>query len=172
MALFNSWLCDNIVYMCVPPPWHTHKIYSCLPSSIKAHSNDAKRFKTSLKSYLIEHAFYSLEEYYQLQWLWFLVILFYLFNFIYFVYLYSQLQLNLNNYKISCNVEHDLLFFMCFWLFYVWSWYDMLSLSLEAIVTLRYINLNTYIHTYTHSLNPWDCHKTMGCGTRHSQIVK
>jgi hypothetical protein len=43
------------------------KIYNCLPSSIKAHSNDTKRFRTSLKSYLIEHAFYSLEEYYQLQ---------------------------------------------------------------------------------------------------------
>jgi hypothetical protein len=50
------------------------KIYNCLPSSIKAHSNDAKRFKTPLKSYLIEYAFYSLEEYYKFQWLWFLAI--------------------------------------------------------------------------------------------------
>jgi hypothetical protein len=43
------------------------KIYNCLPSSIKAHSNDAKSFKTTLKSYLMEHAFYSLDEYYQFQ---------------------------------------------------------------------------------------------------------
>jgi len=35
--------------------------------SIKAHSNDAKCFKTTLKSYLIEHSFYSLDEYYQYQ---------------------------------------------------------------------------------------------------------
>jgi hypothetical protein len=33
------------------------KIYNRLPLSIKAHSNDAKRFKTTLKSYLIEHVF-------------------------------------------------------------------------------------------------------------------
>jgi hypothetical protein len=38
------------------------KIYNRLPLSIKAHSNDAKRFKTTLKNYLIEHAFYSLDE--------------------------------------------------------------------------------------------------------------
>jgi hypothetical protein len=43
------------------------KIYNCLPVSIEAHSNDAKRFKTLLKNYLIEHAFYSLDEYYQFQ---------------------------------------------------------------------------------------------------------
>jgi hypothetical protein len=43
------------------------KIYNRLPLSIKAHSNDTKRFKTSLKNYLIEHAFYSLDEYYQFQ---------------------------------------------------------------------------------------------------------
>jgi hypothetical protein len=41
------------------------KIYNRLPLSIKAHSNDAKRFNTSLKNYLIEHAFYSLDEYYE-----------------------------------------------------------------------------------------------------------
>jgi hypothetical protein len=43
------------------------KIYNRLPLSIKAHSNDAKRFKTTFKSYLIEHAFYSLDKYYQFQ---------------------------------------------------------------------------------------------------------
>jgi hypothetical protein len=54
-----------------------------LPLSIKAHSNDAKRFKTTLKNYLIEHAFYSLDEYYQFQRLWFfLFILFILFMYI------------------------------------------------------------------------------------------
>jgi hypothetical protein len=43
------------------------EIYNRLPLSIKAHSNDAKRFKTTLKNYLIDHAFYSLDEYYQFQ---------------------------------------------------------------------------------------------------------
>ena len=43
------------------------RIFNRLPLSIKAHSNDAKRFKTTLKSYLIEHSFYSLDEYYQYQ---------------------------------------------------------------------------------------------------------
>ena len=43
------------------------KIYNHLPMSIKAHSNDAKRFKATLKKYLIEHVFYSLDEYYQFQ---------------------------------------------------------------------------------------------------------
>jgi hypothetical protein len=43
------------------------KIYNRLPSSIKAHSNNAKRFKATLKRYLIEHTRYSLDEYYQFQ---------------------------------------------------------------------------------------------------------
>jgi len=41
------------------------KIYSHLPSNIKALSNDAKHFKSALKNYLIEHSFYSLDEFYQ-----------------------------------------------------------------------------------------------------------
>jgi len=41
------------------------KIYNHLPSNIDILSNDAKRFKSTLKSYLIEHTFYSLEEFYQ-----------------------------------------------------------------------------------------------------------
>jgi hypothetical protein len=43
------------------------RIYNRLPLSIKALSNDAKSFKTTLQGYLIEHAFYSLDEYYQFQ---------------------------------------------------------------------------------------------------------
>jgi hypothetical protein len=43
------------------------KVFNRLPLSIKAHSYDPKRFKTTLKNYLIEHAFYSLDEYYQYQ---------------------------------------------------------------------------------------------------------
>jgi hypothetical protein len=39
--------------------------YIHLPLNIKILSNDAKRFKSTLKSYLIEHTFYSLDEYYQ-----------------------------------------------------------------------------------------------------------
>jgi len=41
------------------------KIYNHLPSNIKVLSNDAKCFKSTLKSYLIEHMFYSLDEFYQ-----------------------------------------------------------------------------------------------------------
>ena len=41
------------------------KIYNHLPSNIKVLSNDAKLFKSTLKSYLIEHKFYSLDEFYQ-----------------------------------------------------------------------------------------------------------
>ena len=41
------------------------RIYNCLPSNIKALSNNAKCFKTTLKSYLTEHSFYSLDEFYQ-----------------------------------------------------------------------------------------------------------
>ena len=48
------------------------RIYNCLPSWIKAVSSDAKSFKSMLKRYLLEHAFYSLEEYFQFQWLSFL----------------------------------------------------------------------------------------------------
>jgi len=41
------------------------KIYNHLPSNIKALSDDAKSFKSALKNYLIEHSFYSLDEFYQ-----------------------------------------------------------------------------------------------------------
>jgi hypothetical protein len=72
------------------------RIYSHLPLSIKALSNDAKSFKTTFKSYLTEHAFYSLDEYYQFQWLWFLFILF-IFYSIYIIYLvYLQFYFNYN----------------------------------------------------------------------------
>jgi len=43
------------------------RIYNCLPLTMKAHSNNAKRFKVTLKRYLIEHVFYSIDEYYQFQ---------------------------------------------------------------------------------------------------------
>jgi flagellar basal body-associated protein FliL len=43
------------------------KIYNRLPLSIKAHSNNIKRFKAALKRYLLEHVLYSLDEYYQIQ---------------------------------------------------------------------------------------------------------
>jgi len=41
------------------------KIYNHLPSNIKVLSNNAERFNSTLKSYLIEHTFYSLDEFYQ-----------------------------------------------------------------------------------------------------------
>jgi len=42
-----------------------NKIYNHLPSNIKVLSNDTKLFKSTLKSYLTEHTFYSLDEFYQ-----------------------------------------------------------------------------------------------------------
>jgi hypothetical protein len=41
------------------------RIYNHLPLNIKILSNDAKRFKSTLKNYLIEHVFYRLDEYFQ-----------------------------------------------------------------------------------------------------------
>jgi len=51
------------------------KIYNHLPSNIKVLLNDAKCFKSTQKSYFIEHTFYSLDEFYQSasQWSWFFV---------------------------------------------------------------------------------------------------
>jgi len=41
------------------------KLYNHLPSNIKILLNDTKLFKSTLKGYLIEHMFYSLDEFYQ-----------------------------------------------------------------------------------------------------------
>jgi hypothetical protein len=41
------------------------KIYNHLPLNIKLLSKDIKHFKTPLRSYLTEHAFYSIDEYYK-----------------------------------------------------------------------------------------------------------
>jgi hypothetical protein len=42
------------------------RIYNHLPLNIKILSNDVKHFKSTLRSYIIEHTVYSLDEYYQL----------------------------------------------------------------------------------------------------------
>ena len=42
------------------------KIYNHLPLHIKMLSKHAKQFKSTLRSFLTEHTFYSLDEYYQL----------------------------------------------------------------------------------------------------------
>jgi hypothetical protein len=41
-------------------------------------------------------------------------------------------------------------------------WREMEGALDSAIPFLR-----NWIHTYIHSIDPWDCHKTMGCGTRY-----
>jgi hypothetical protein len=41
------------------------KIFNVLPSYIKQESNNPKRFKFTLKKFLYENSFYSLEEYFQ-----------------------------------------------------------------------------------------------------------
>jgi len=42
------------------------KIYDHLPLNIRMLSKNAKQFKSKLRSYLVEHTFYSLDQYYQL----------------------------------------------------------------------------------------------------------
>jgi hypothetical protein len=42
------------------------KIFNHLQLNIKVLSKDAKQFKSKSRSYLMEHTFYSLDEYYQL----------------------------------------------------------------------------------------------------------
>ena len=41
------------------------QVYNHLPPHIKALSNDLKLFKSKLKTFLMEHTLYSLEEFYQ-----------------------------------------------------------------------------------------------------------
>jgi hypothetical protein len=36
--------------------------------------------------------------------------------------------------------------------------------------TYIYIHKHTHMHTYIHSIDPLDCHKTIGCGTCHKHI--
>ena len=54
--------------------YSSSKIYNNLPTHIKSLSNDLKRFKSKLKSFLLEQSLYSLEEFYQVtsKWIWFL----------------------------------------------------------------------------------------------------
>jgi hypothetical protein len=41
------------------------KVYNHLPQSIKTLANDVKSFKSTLKRFLCQHSFYSMNEYYQ-----------------------------------------------------------------------------------------------------------
>jgi hypothetical protein len=41
------------------------KIYNQLPLNIKSLCNDIKHFKSSLRTYLTKHAYYTVDEYYQ-----------------------------------------------------------------------------------------------------------
>jgi len=52
------------------------KIYNRLPPYIKSLSNDLKRFKSSLKGYLMERTLYSIDEFHQITWYvtWFLLV--------------------------------------------------------------------------------------------------
>jgi hypothetical protein len=45
-------------------PFSGSKIYNHLPLNIKRLSKDIKVFKSSLRSFLIESVFYSIDEYY------------------------------------------------------------------------------------------------------------
>jgi len=78
------------------------RIYNCLPSRIKALSNDAKSFKSTLERYLLEHVFYSLEEYFQFQWLPFCILDLYYSDFTYFYLLYNFTSLFICSFIILC----------------------------------------------------------------------
>jgi len=41
------------------------RIYNHLPFHIKCLINDSKQFKVKLRTFLLEHSFYSIEEFYQ-----------------------------------------------------------------------------------------------------------
>jgi hypothetical protein len=41
-------------------------IYNLLPTSIKCHFRQPKRFKVKLRSFLLEHSLYSLDEYFKI----------------------------------------------------------------------------------------------------------
>ena len=73
------------------------KIYNNLPPHIKDHSEDLKYFKSKLKSFLIEHTLYSLEEFYQVtsKWLWFLLVF-------YFIWILICIKLVWLNFIIHC----------------------------------------------------------------------
>jgi hypothetical protein len=85
------------------------KIYNHLPLNIKMLAKDAKQIKSTLRSYLIEHKFYSLDEYYQLT---FMVLTQYIINLIIFYYLiYFMYQYKLVTY-IMTNVLHTFMYIM------------------------------------------------------------
>jgi hypothetical protein len=44
------------------------KTYNHLPKTIKALSHDVKEFRLSLKRFIILNSFYSLEEYFDINW--------------------------------------------------------------------------------------------------------
>ena len=44
------------------------KIYNCLPIYIKIEINNAKQFDQLLKKFLLDKSFYSLEEFYNLDY--------------------------------------------------------------------------------------------------------
>jgi len=43
-----------------------------------------------------------------------------------------------------------------------------LSIHIITLKIHQYTYIHTYIHTFIHSIDPQDCHKTMGCGTCHN----
>jgi hypothetical protein len=62
------------------------KIYNQLPLRIKMLYKDITNFKSSLRTYLIEHAFYSIDEYYQLPSQWLAIFMHSIVNFISFIH--------------------------------------------------------------------------------------
>jgi len=58
-------LSPNVTSVQIGVLYSGSRIYTHLPLNIKILSNDTKHFKSTLKSYLTEHMFYSLDIYYQ-----------------------------------------------------------------------------------------------------------
>jgi hypothetical protein len=40
------------------------KVFNCLPTRIKGLSNDVRKFKSALKGFLLEGSFYTIQEYF------------------------------------------------------------------------------------------------------------
>jgi hypothetical protein len=106
------------------------KIYNHLPLNIKMLSKDAKRFKSTLRTYLTEHAFYSLDEYYQIttQWSWF---------FLHFLLLLHFRLFFLRNYAIVFWFMHVLS--LSFYLTYLYKLYCCITVLLLYDKCLAYL---------------------------------
>jgi hypothetical protein len=114
------------------------KICNPLPSNIKMLYKDIKHFKSALRSYLTEYAFYTIDKYNQVtsQWLWFLYILYCSFFFIYFYPLHMYFWLVL---RCPFTVSFTLYMFYCFLLFIMIVYVHISPILWQVLYLIGYI---------------------------------